>query len=141
MVFCADKDKKYYLCLKFNAMKKLLFFLLGLVVLLSSCVEKADSLIGEWAADKVNVQFDESRSTPELVKQVGEMEKQNCISISVDSVLVFNSLDGEIQGRLTLGDEGAMYCDGTLFGQWKEGQIVTRTNSPLGEIVVWYKKK
>ena len=122
-------------------MKKRFLFLLGLVVLLSACTEKPHSLIGEWVADKVNVQFDESRSTPELVKQVGEMEKQNHISINADSVLVFNSLDGEIRGRLTLGDKGAIYCDGTLFGQWKEAQIVTRTHSPLGEIVVTYRKE
>ena len=141
MVFCADKDKKYYLCLKINLMKKLNLFFFGLALLLSACAEKPASLIGEWVADKVNVQFDESRNTPELVKQVGEMEKQNRIRISADSILVFNSLDGEIRGRLTLDNEGAMFCDGTLFGQWKEGQIVTKTDSPLGEIIVWYKKK
>ena len=122
-------------------MKKHIPFLFGFALLLSACTEKPDSLIGEWVADKVNVRFDENRSTPEMVKQIGEMEKQNTFRIGTDSILVFNSLESQLQGRLTLDNEGTLYCDGTLFGQWKEGQIVTRTDSPLGEIVVWYRKK
>lgn len=122
-------------------MKKSFLLLLGLAFLLMACHEKSDSLIGEWVADKVSVQFDESRNTPELVKQVGEMEKQNHIIIGPDSVLIFKSLDSQFQGRLTLDERDNLFCDETLFGQWKEGQIVTWTDSPLGEIVVWYKKK
>lgn len=122
-------------------MKKKFFILFGLALVLLACNEKPNSLIGDWVADKVNVRFDENHSTPEMVKQIGEMEKQNTFRISADSILVFNSLESQLQGRLTLDNEGTLYCDGTLFGQWKEGQIVTRTDSPLGEIVVWYRKK
>lgn len=122
-------------------MKKHIPFLFGFALLLSACTEKPDSLIGEWVADKVNVRFDENRSTPEMVKQIGEMEKQNTFRIGTDSILVFNSLESQLQGRLTLDDDGTLYCDGTLFGEWKEGQIVTRTDSPLGEIIVTYSKR
>ena len=122
-------------------MKKHIPFLFGFTLLLSACTEKPDSLIGEWVADKVNVRFDENRSTPEMVKQIGEMEKQNTFRIGTDSILVFNSLESQLQGRLTLDDDGTLYCDGTLFGEWKEGQIVTRTDSPLGEIIVTYSKR
>lgn len=122
-------------------MKKHIPFLFGFALLLSACTENSDSLIGEWKVDKVNVQFDENRSTPELVKQVGEMEKQNHISISADSILVFSSLDNNLQGCLTIDESGTLYCNGTLFGEWKNGEIVTKTPSPLGEITVKYKKE
>lgn len=114
--------------------------LFTLALLLASCTPKPDSLIGEWTVDKINVQFDENRSTPELVKQIGEIEKQNTLSISSDSLLVFKGLDETWEGCLTLKNGTRLYCDGTLFGEWKEGLIVTQTDSPLGKIVVRYKK-
>ena len=122
-------------------MKKQLLFLLSLAFALCACHPKTDSIIGKWEADKVNVQFDERRSTPEMVKQVGEMEKQNYFIISNDSILVFNSLEMEMTGRVTTDKQGNLFLDGALFGQWKDGQIVTRTKSPIGEIVATYRKK
>ena len=112
-----------------------------LTVLLAACTSKPDTLIGDWTADKVTVQFDENHATPELVKQVGEMEKQNRISIGNDSILVFKSLDGEMQGRITVDQQGVIYCDGQKFGIWENGIIITTVTSPLGEITVKYQKK
>ncbi len=122
-------------------MKKYILSFVALVMLLAACTEEPDSIIGNWSVDKVNVQFDENRSTPELVKQIGEMEKQNLVFINTDSILVFKSLDGDLRGRLSLSSDGVMHVNGIVFGQWKEGQIITRDDSPLGEIVVVYKKK
>lgn len=122
-------------------MKNIAFYIFCSVLLLASCTRKTDTLIGNWTADKVNVQFDENRSTPELVKQIGQMEKQNAFSITPDSILVFKGLDESFEGRITLLEGTIIYCNGSLFGQWKEGQILTQTDSPLGEIIVTYSKK
>lgn len=121
-------------------MKKSILWTLGCLFLLATCTQKPDTLIGEWMADKVNVQFDENHSTPELVKQIGEMEKQNTLRIDSDSLLVFKGLDETWEGRITLSKGTMLYCNGKLFGEWNNGEIVTRTNSPLGEIIVRYKK-
>ena len=121
-------------------MKKSLFLHLTLAAMLCSCTQKADSLIGTWMVSKVNVQFDEQRSTPELVKQVGEIEKQNVFSIGNDSTLVFKGLEEEWQCRVSLKND-TLFREGTAFGVWKGGEIVTRTDSPLGEVVVTYRKK
>lgn len=136
-----DKGKKSYLCHKINAMKKHFLAFFGLVLLLIACTQKPDTLIGDWVADKVNVQFDENHATPELVKQIGEIEKQNRISISSDSTLVFKTLDSESQGHITVDEQGVVYCDGKKFGLWKDGMIVTTTSSPLGAITVKYRKE
>lgn len=123
-------------------MKKTLLLLIGLALGLASCHKGTSrSIIGTWLVDKVNVQFDEQRNTPELVKQIGEMEKQNIIVISADSLLTFKALDGETRGRLSLTPDGSIFVDGASFGQWKEGRIVTFSDSPLGEVVVSYRKK
>ena len=122
-------------------MKKSLIFLAGLAVALAACHRNpTDSLIGTWTVDKVNVQFDERHSTPELVKQMGEMERQNVITISKDSILTFKGLDENYQGRVSLQNERTLLFEGAVFGQWKEGQIVTSVDTPIGEVVVTYKK-
>lgn len=122
-------------------MKNRYFLLLALAGMLSACHPKADPLIGTWTVSKVNVQFDEQRSTPELVKQVGEMEKQNVITISNDSTLTFKGLEEEWQGRISLRSDGTILHEGIIFGIWKNGEIVTSNGSPLGEVVVTYKKE
>ena len=120
-------------------MKNRIIFLLALAAMLSACHPKADPLIGTWTVSKVNVQFDEQRSTPELVKQVGEMEKQNIITIDSDSILTFKGLDEEWQSRISLKND-TLLRNGKTFGIWKDGTIVTCNGSPLGEVVVTYKK-
>ena len=122
-------------------MKKPILFLFGFAFALCACHPKTDSLIGEWKVEKVNVQFDEQRSSPEMVRQVGEFERQNHFLIGKDSVLIFNSLETEMTGLVTIDKQGSLFLDGVLFGQWKDGQISTTTSSPLGKIVVVYRKE
>lgn len=76
-----------------------------------------------------------------MVKQIGEMEKQNYFIISKDSILIFNSLEMKMIGRVTIDRQGNLFLEDAPFGQWKNGEIVTRTPSPLGEIVIVYKKE
>ena len=49
-------------------MKTDILFLTGLAIALSGCHRGGDSIVGTWTVDKVNVQFDERRNTPELVR-------------------------------------------------------------------------
>ena len=131
-----------YFCLKFQSMKKSLILLAGLAIAFVACHRNpTDSLIGTWTVEKVNVQFDERRSTPELVKQMGEMERQNVITISKDSVLTFKGLDSDWQGSVSLKGGHKLYCDDREIGTWNEGQIVMSSDSPIGEVVVTYRKK
>lgn len=122
-------------------MKKAFGLLFSLPFLLFACTDKPDALMGDWMAYKVNVQFDENKNTPELVKQIGEMEKANTFSITTDSLLIFKGLEESWRERVTLKKGEKLYCNDEYFGLWKDGQIVTRTPSPLGEIVVTYRKK
>lgn len=126
-----------YLC----SMKSKFLLFIGLIFALCACHHKADPLFGTWTVDKVNVQFDEQHSTPELVKQIGEMERQNVISITADSTLTFKGMDTEWQDKMSLRSDGTLICHDESIGIWKDGQIITRTGSPLGEVTVSYRKK
>ena len=137
LVFACGKKKLFmYLCI----MKKSIFLFMAFGLMLCACQPEPDTLIGTWTVEKVKVQFDESRTTPELVKQVGEMERQNTLSIGTDSTLVFNGIDEQWKQRVSLTNDSVLYCNGTIFGFWKDGKIVTRTGSPLGQVIVIYKK-
>ena len=65
-----------------------------MLLLLTSCHRNNDPLIGRWTVEKVNVAFDENLASPEMVKQLGEVEKGNVIEIGNDSTMMFIS-DGD----------------------------------------------
>ena len=120
-------------------MKKWIFLLLALVTI--ACNRQADPLFGTWKATKVHVGFDEKYTTPDMVKQVGEMEKENRLDIKSDSTMTFVSNDYKQEGKIKLLSDGKLFCDDELFGIWKDGKIITQTPSPFGEIQVEYTKE
>ena len=122
-------------------MKHRSLILLCLAAMLGACHHESDPLFGTWIVDKVNVSFDASHGTPELVKQIGKMEQQNVIVINADSTMTFKTMGDEQQGKLNLKGDGTLLFDDALFGTYKNGEIVTKTPSPLGEIVVTYRKR
>lgn len=130
-------NKIHYLC----GMKRSILFLVAYALGLGACHHEGDTLVGTWTVDKVHVQFDEHRNTPELVKQMGEMERQNTIVISADSILTFKGFEESSQGRLHFQSDGTLLLDSVVFGTWSNGRIVTRVDSPLGEITVTYRKE
>lgn len=111
-----------------------------LLVLLCACTGKQDSLIGRWTVEKVNVEFDETKSTPEMVRQYGELEKANVIEISKDSVLTFVSDGDTLRGKCSLR-ETQITCNDIPFGRFENGHIETQTTTPLGRITVKYRKE
>ena len=118
-----------------------MFFLLlvFLFLFLSSCHRTSDPLVGRWTVEKVNVEFDESKATPEMVRQYGELEKGNVIEINKDSTLIFISNGDTLRGVCSL--KGAqIYLHGKPFGSLEEGKLKTESNSPVGKIVITYQQ-
>ncbi len=118
------------------------FLLLTLVfsaLLLDGCKHR-DTLFGTWITDTINIEFDESKSTPELVKQFGEMEKNNCIVLSQDSTMRFQGSEEKLPGLFDLRNDTLFY-NGQVFGLLKNNRIHTTKKTILGVITVSYKKK
>lgn len=114
-------------------------FLLLPVLLFVSCHRNGDTLIGRWEVERVNVEFDESKATPEMVRQIGEMEKDNVIIIAQDSLLTFISNGDTVRGRYSL--QGTrLFCDDKPFGICENGMIRTESSTPLGRIEVLYRR-
>ena len=109
------------------------------VLLLASCHRNSDPLIGRWTVERVNVEFDENKSTPEMVRQYGEMERGNVVEINKDSVLTFVSCGDTLIGQCSLQGTQMLF-DGKPFGVYENGFIQTDVNTPLGKIKVRYNK-
>ena len=107
------------------------------IVLFLSCGRNGQSIIGRWEVERVNVEFDESKATPEMVRQFGEMEKGNVIEISRDSLLTFIAEGDTLRGRCSLRGE-TLYLDGAVFGRIHDGVLMTETSTPLGKVEVFY---
>ena len=110
-----------------------------MLLFLFSCQGHHDPLVGRWTVDKVNVEFDESKSTPEMVRQFGEMEKGNVIEIGQDSILTFVSDGDTLRGRCSL-EKTQLFLDGNPFGYLKDGKLITEEVTPLGKVIVKYRK-
>ena len=110
-----------------------------LIILFSSCHRNNDPFIGRWTVEKVNVAFDENLASPEMVRQLGEMEKGNIIEISKDSMLTFIAESDTLQGRCSLKGT-QIFFEGKPSGRYENGLIETETKTPLGKTKVVYRK-
>ena len=118
---------------------KRVFLIEWALLLLASCAPKEDPFFGRWTVDKVNVEFDEEWATPEMVRQVGAMEKNNVVIITPDSLLTLVNEVDTIQYRCRLHGNQIL-CDGEPWGSYERGVITTKTSSPMGSVKVLYKK-
>lgn len=120
-------------------MKKNVHIALVLMLICIGCQRNANTLVGTWKAEKVEVDFDERHSTPELVKQTGAIEKENLLIIAADSTLSFISQGDTVKGIFSVS-ETQISLGGKPFGTIAENEIITNEETPFGNISVTYRK-
>jgi len=135
-------------------MIKPIFGIVGLmlifVIVTTSCSSTAESkLIGTWKAQKVETDFDEQYTTPEMLRQVVEMQKETYFKIIDDSTLIIMSPGNthETSWELDSSDQTISYIfDGNSahlnkLGIVSDGKIVSESKTPLGVITIYYEKE
>lgn len=133
-------------------MDKIAVIVLSIVVALSSlfvsCESRRGLLSGEWKVDKVEMDFDESRVTPEMVRQIGAQEKMGYMIFNADSSL--HLYDGEVvmKTRYSCGTDGSLYYESTdsarvmtYLGRYVSGKIVVERHGVLGKTRLTYIKQ
>ena len=134
-------------------MKKLLklsglMFIVAIII--TSCGGSPESkLIGTWKAQKVETDFDEQFTTPEMLRQVVEMQKETFFKIIDDSTLIIMSpgntyetiwkLDPEDQSISYFFDDDPNYLN--KLGTLSVDKIVSESKTPLGIITIYYEKE
>lgn len=124
--------------------------LLVLALILSSCEGSSESkLVGTWKAQKVETDFDEQFTTPEMLRQVVEMQKETYFKILDDSTLIIVSPGNTHETQWKLDNESqtiSYFFEGTSGMSNKLGTldadiIVSESKTPLGIITIYYEKE
>ncbi len=131
---------------KFN----IVFLLAGALLVLSSCGGSEESkLIGTWKVKKVETNFDENYTTPEMIRQVVEMEKETYFKILDDTTLIIISPGNTHKTSWTLDKDNstiAFFFSGkpgisNNLGRLDGSAIISETTTPLGKITIHYEKE
>jgi hypothetical protein len=138
---------------KINEMKRLTlltFLLTSIVLILVSCgTGKQQKLLGTWKVTDVQTDFDETKVTPEMLKQVAEMQKQTYFRILNDTTLVIISNNNTHEAKWAFDDKTQTITylfKGTgskanVLGTFTDGNIVNQTKTALGKMTITYGKE
>lgn len=133
---------------------KRIFFLFFLVTstlsFFISCSGSSESrFVGTWKAQKVETDFNETRTTPEMISQVVEMQKQTYFRMVNDSVMSIISKNNTHEAKWKYDKENktiSYYFSNmkgvpNILGKYEDGKIVAESNVPIGRITIYYEKE
>ncbi len=131
-----------------------IFFLFFLVTstlsFFISCSGSSESrFVGTWKAQKVETDFNETRTTPEMIAQVVEMQKQTYFRMVNDSVMSIISKNNTHEAKWKYDKENktiSYYFSNmkgvpNILGKYEDGKIVAESNVPIGRITIYYEKE
>jgi len=116
----------------------------------SACNSTPESkIIGTWKAQKVETDFDAKKTTPEMISQVVDMQKQMYFRMINDSVMTIVSKNDTHEAKWKFDKETgyvSYYFNGmqgipSILGIFEDGKIVSESKTPLGKITIYYEKE
>jgi hypothetical protein len=129
-------------------MKNISLLLLLGVVLFASCSSTENKLVGIWKVEDVKTDFNESNTTPKMLQQIVEIQKQMYFKIRTDSVMVIisNNNTYEAVWSFDKGNQVISYHfknDTTVYklGDYVDSFIITKSLKPFGVITTTYSKE
>ncbi len=133
---------------------KRIFFSFSLIfvaaMLFVSCSNSSESKFkGTWKAQKVETDFNETRTTPEMIAQVVEMQKQTYFRMINDSVMTIISKNNTHEAKWKYDKENktiSYYFSNmkgvpNILGIFENGKIVAESKIPIGKITIYYEKE
>lgn len=121
---------------------------LGFIII--ACMADHEAVMkGDWQVIKMEAQFDEQRVNPAMLAQLLSLEKQTLLRFANDSVVTLIS-DGnkttyvvsiQIDGRIFIAAPNDSVSENKhLFGQIQDGIIRRVSNTPIGNVVLYFEK-
>jgi len=106
-------------------------------------------LVGTWKVTDVQTDFDETKVTPEMLKQVVEMQKQTYFRILNDTTLVIISNNNTHEAKWAFDDKTqtityffkGMGTKANTLGTFSDGNIINETKTALGKMTITYGKQ
>jgi len=118
------------------------------VVLFVSCSSTENKLTGVWKVQDVKTDFNESKTTPQMLQQIVEIQKQTHFKIKSDSVMVIisNNKTYEAVWSFDKNTQVIKYhfkgdTDIHKLGTFVDANIVSESKTQLGTITTIYAKE
>lgn len=138
--------------LKVKIMKRILIISLFIATLFAfvSCGKSPESkLVGTWKVQDVQTDFDENAVTPEMLRQMVELEKQTYFRILNDSVMIIISDNNTYETNWLLNHETnviSYFFEGqeskaNELGRVEGDQVINESTRPFGNMSVYYEKE
>ena len=129
-------------------MKNISLLLLLGVVLFASCSSTENKLVGTWKVEDVKTDFNESNTTPQMLQQIVEIQKQTHFKIRTDSVMVIISNNNTYEAVWSFDKSSQIVNyhfkdDTTVYklGDYVDPYIISESTTPLGVITTTYSKE
>jgi hypothetical protein len=129
-------------------MKVNILFILSVMVFAVSCNSTGNKLKGTWKVSKVDTKFDENTMTPEMIKQVVDLQKKTYFKIIDDSSMVIISDNNPFDARWYIDENNVITykfknsnTKPNVLGKFEKGIIKSESKTPLGKIVTYYEKE
>ncbi len=129
-------------------MKAKLFFLsIITTILFAGCSGHKNELVGEWKVSDVKTDFDETRTTPQMLQQVVEIEKQNRLKFLDDSSLLIIIKGNTYEALWKMGNDHVIHYhfknDSTThkLGVYSKPYIIAKSNTKIGAMTTTYEKE
>lgn len=108
-----------------------------------------EKLIGTWKVADVETEFNENEVTPEMLRQVVEMQKQTYFRILNDSTMVIISSNNTYEAKWILEEDDneityffdGMQSQGNKLGSYSDGKIINESSTALGSMTITYEKE
>jgi hypothetical protein len=135
--------------MKVNFFSTTLLLLFGLFFIKSCDTRQKEVLKGTWSVVKIEAQFDEQRANPMMLNQVLALEKQTQLQFLNDSVLQLISEEEQTSYTVRIQSDGQIFISPgrdslsgseSLFGQIHNGIIRRLSSTPIGNVVLYFKK-
>lgn len=132
-------------------MKNIMFVGIGIFTMLwlATCTSPETKLIGTWKVQDVETNFDEQSVSPEMLRQVIDMQKQTYFRILNDSTMIIISNDNTHEAKWVLNSDDNMitfFFEGmetvpNTLGKYTDTRIISETSTPLGKMIIFYEKE
>jgi len=118
------------------------------IVLFASCSSTENKLVGVWKVKDVKTDFNVDKTTPQMLQQVAEIQKQTHFKIMNDSIMVIISNNKTYEAVWSYDKDNEVinyhFKDDTSthkLGNVVASTIVSKSTTALGTITTIYEKE
>ena len=128
-------------------MRQTLIILIFTAVLLAGCSKNSNELVGVWKVYDVKTDFDETKTTPQMLQQLVDIEKRNQLKFIDDSSLLIVTKDNTFEALWEKDDNNVIYYhfknDTTKYklAEYKKPYIITNSKTKIGTMTTTYEKE